>query len=143
VRAALRAHRRLPALLLFLGLLPARTSADVVAIVAPNSAILTLSKSQVADLFLGKARRFPDGSVALPVDQADGRSVRDEFYAKVADRSPAQIRAYWSKIIFTGRGQPPVTVPNSADMKKRIAQNPYAIGYIEANLVDASVRVVF
>jgi ABC-type phosphate transport system substrate-binding protein len=92
---------------------------------------------------LGKASRFPDGSQAIPIDQAEGSAVRDEFYDKVAGRSAAQIKAYWSKIIFTGRGQPPPSVSNNVEMKKRIGENPAAIGYIDRSMVDDSVRVVF
>jgi hypothetical protein len=52
------------------------------------------------------------------------------------------MKAYWAKIIFTGRGQPPQEVRSSAELKKRIAQDPAAIGYIDESLLDDSVRVV-
>jgi hypothetical protein len=118
-------------------------SADVVAVVSSKSAVTTLSKSQVVDIFLGKTTRFPDGSQALPLDQSEGTIVRDEFYIKLVGKSAAQMKAYWSKIIFTGRGQPPKDVPNDAEVKKRLVENPTAIGYMDANMVDASLRVVF
>ena len=116
--------------------------ADVVAVVSAKSPITTLSNSQVQDIFLGRASRFPNGVLALPIDQAEGSVVREEFYAKMAGKSAAQMKAYWSKIIFTGRGQPPQEAANSVEMKKRLIENPAAIGYIEKNLVDASLRVV-
>jgi ABC-type phosphate transport system substrate-binding protein len=118
-------------------------AADVVAVVSAKSSIRTLSQDQVADIFLGKTSRFPNGGQAVPIDQAEGTSLRDEFYAKLADKTAAQLKAYWSKIIFTGRGQPPLAVSNSVEMKKRLAQNPTAIGYIEQSMVDDSVRVVY
>ncbi|MDP9084578.1 MAG: phosphate ABC transporter substrate-binding protein [Pseudomonadota bacterium] len=126
---------------LVLGAAPAM--ADSVAVVSSKSPVMTLNKVQVADIFLGKTNRFPAGGPAVPIDLKEGSAVRDEFYAKIADKSPAQLKAYWSKIIFTGRGQPPPAVSSSTDMKKRVAANPAAIGYIERDLVDASVRVVF
>lgn len=128
---------------LALSLASGAASADVVAVVSAKSPVTALSKAQVTDIFLGKASRFPDGSQAIPIDQAEGSAVRDEFYDKVAGRSAAQIKAYWSKIIFTGRGQPPPSVSNNVEMKKRIGQNPAAIGYIDRSMVDDSVRVVF
>jgi len=128
---------------LALGLASGAVSADVVAVVSAKSPVTALSKAQVTDIFLGKASRFPDGSQAIPIDQAEGSAVRDEFYDKVAGRSAAQIKAYWSKIIFTGRGQPPPSVSNNVEMKKRIGENPAAIGYIDRSMVDDSVRVVF
>jgi ABC-type phosphate transport system substrate-binding protein len=116
--------------------------ADVVAVVSAKSLITSLSMSQVADIFSGKASRFPNGVLAFPIDQTEGATVRDQFYSKVAGKSAAQIKAYWSKIIFTGRGQPPPIASNSVDMKKRVSENPGAIGYIDRSLVDESVRVV-
>jgi|SRR5882757_1874951 len=127
---------------LTLSLAAGGSSADVVAVVSANSTIMTLSKAQVTDIFLGRVSRFPDGAQAVPIDQAEGSVVRDQFYVRVAGKSPAQIKAFWSKIIFTGRGRPPKAVSNSIDVKKRIAENPAAIGYIESQLVDDTVRVV-
>jgi ABC-type phosphate transport system substrate-binding protein len=117
--------------------------ADVVIVVSAKSQVVVLSKSQVADIFLGKSARFPDGSSAVPIDQAEGAAVRDEFYDKIAGRSAAQIKAHWSKIIFTGRGQPPKAVSTSAAARELVAANPQAISYIERSAVDGSVKVVF
>jgi ABC-type phosphate transport system substrate-binding protein len=116
--------------------------AQVVAVVSAQSSVRTLSRSELADIFLGRASRFPNGAPAVPIDQAEGTAARDEFYATFAGKSPAQIKAFWSKIIFTGRGQPPKEVANGVEMKKLLAANPDAIGYIDEQLVDASVRVV-
>ena len=115
---------------------------DVVPVVSAKSPIAHLDPAQVADIFLGKTSRFPDGSIAMPVDQNEDSPVRDRFYAQFTGKSPAQVKAYWSKMIFTGRGQPPRQVPSSTDAKKFVAQNPNAIGYIDASQVDDSVRVV-
>lgn len=128
---------------LALTLSSAVVKADVVAVVSAKSPVTTLSMSQVADIFSSKASRFPNGVLAFPIDQAEGSTVRDEFYNKVVGKTAAQIKAYWSKIIFTGRGQPPPSVSNDIEMKKRISDNPAAIGYIDRSLVDDSVRVVF
>jgi len=133
---------RWAALSLALSVASMAATADVVVVVSAKSAVTTLSKSQAVDIFLGRVSRFPNGVLAVPIDQTDGSSIRDEFYAKMAGKSPAQIKAYWSKIIFTGRGQPPKTVSNSIEMKKRLLENPTAIGYIEDSKVDDSVRVL-
>jgi len=128
---------------LALCLVAAEAVADVVAVVSAKSPVTTtLSKSQVVDIFLGKASRFPDGSQAVPIDQVEGSAARDEFYLKFSGKSPAQLKAHWSKIIFTGRGQPPREVSNSIEVKKFLNENPNAIGYIEQSAVDGSVKVL-
>jgi ABC-type phosphate transport system substrate-binding protein len=130
------------AIMLALALCSGSSIADVVAVVSSKSPVTTLSKNQVVDIFLGRASRFPNGEPALPIDQAEGSAVRDEFYAKVAGKAAPQVKAHWAKIIFTGRGHPPEEAPNSVEVKKLIAKNPNAIGYMENNLVDGSVRVL-
>lgn len=132
----------LQALGLLLALSAVAVRADVVAVVSSKSPIVALTALQVADIFLGRVSRFPNGLAAMPIDLSDGSSERDAFYTKVAGKTPAQIKAYWSKIIFTGRGQPPKSVPNDADVKKYLAANVAAIGYIDEKLLDDTVRVL-
>ena len=127
---------------LVLGLGASVAAADVVAVVSAKSPVAAMSKNQVADIFLGKISRFPDGSQAVPIDQAEGSAARDEFYLSFTGKSPSQLKAHWAKIIFTGRGQPPTEAANGAELKKRVVENPHAVGYIERNLVDDSVKVV-
>jgi ABC-type phosphate transport system substrate-binding protein len=117
-------------------------SADVVAVVSANSAIKALTADQLADIFLGRVSRFPNGLLAVPIDLREDSPERNQFYAKVTDKTPAQVRAYWSKIIFTGRGQPPRVLATDLDVKKFIAANVGAIGYIDVALLDDSVRAL-
>ena len=122
--------------------LGAAVRADVVAVVSSKNPLASLSKSQVADIFLGKTVRFPDGTLAVPIDQEEGSAARDEFYATFAGKSPAQVKSHWTKIIFTGRGQPPRAASNSTEVIHLIAANPRAISYIERSAVDSSVKVL-
>jgi ABC-type phosphate transport system substrate-binding protein len=123
-------------------LLGGAVMADVVAVVSSKNPLTSLSKTQVADIFMGKSARFPDGTLAVPIDQEEGSAARDEFYATFTGKSPAQIKSHWMKIIFTGRGQPPIAASNSAEVRHLVAENPRAISYIERSAVDASVKVL-
>jgi len=116
--------------------------ADVVVVVSAKSPVTALSKNQVADIFLGRTSRFPDGVQAVRIDQDEGTVARDEFYATFAGKSAEQVRAYWARIIFTGRGRPPRVVSNNIEVRKLVAANPQAIAYLERSAVDASVRVL-
>ena len=125
-----------------LGLAANAAAQDVVAVVSAKSPVKELSAGQVADIFLGKTTRFPDGSPAMPIDLQEESAARERFYAQYTGKSPAQVKAHWSKIIFTGRGQPPVQAASPEQARKMIADNPNAIGYIDNRLVDSSVRVL-
>ena len=130
------------AVVLILSLGGGAATADVVAVVSSTSAVSTLSKAQLTDIFLGNGYRFPNGTPAIPIDQAEGSPARDEFYVKYAGKLPAQIKAHWAKMIFTGRGQPPKVVSTDAAIKKLIAANPQVVSYIERGAVDSTVKLV-
>ena len=115
---------------------------DVVAVVSAKSPVVSLTPAQVADIFLGKSSRFPDGTPALPIDLQEDSPARDKFYTQFTGKSPAQVKAHWSKIIFTGRGQPPRQASDSREAKRLVAENPNAIGYLEPSQVDSTLRVL-
>jgi hypothetical protein len=144
MRPAVRRNHRieLASLVFTLNLAFSTASADVVAVVSAVSPIGALSRTEVVDVFLGKRTRFPDGTSAVPIDQTEGSSVRKDFYSKFAAMSQAQLKAFWSKIIFTGRGQPPRDVATEAELKKLLLANPSAIGYMDQSMVDSSLKVV-
>jgi len=111
--------------------------AEVVVVVNPKAAEASMTKDQVAQFFLGKS------SAMTPVDQPDSAPVRAEFYKKVTDKDASQVKALWSKLVFTGKATMPKEVGDSAAVKKAVAADPKAIGYIEKSAVDASVKVIF
>lgn len=129
-------------LIAILALGAANALADVVVVVSAKSKLSALKVSQVAQIFLGKTNKFPDGRDAIPLDQPEGSEIRKEFYSKVTGKDPAQINAYWSKIIFTGEGQPPKVVTGNDAVKKAVIKNPNAIGYIDKKAVDKKVKVI-
>ncbi|HET8705135.1 MAG TPA: phosphate ABC transporter substrate-binding protein [Pseudomonadales bacterium] len=127
--------------LLSLFLLPIDACAEVVVIVNQDNKIQSLTASQLRDIFLGQSSEFPDGDIAIPADLPDG-GPRDEFYLKYAEKSPQQMRAYWLKVLYTGKGVPPQKMPSADALKKLVAKNQGAIGYIEQKDVDNTVKVV-
>lgn len=127
--------RHISALLLAVAMAPC-AQAQLVVVVHPKSPITTLSREQVAQIYLGRA------DTLQPLDRMDDAALRGDFYAKVAGKSPAQVKGIWSKLIFTGRATPPLEVRSGAALKKAVAANINAIGYLDATEVDASVRAV-
>jgi ABC-type phosphate transport system substrate-binding protein len=105
-------------------------------VVIVNPAAPVINQQQVVDLYLGRS-----GGWTL-LDQVATSPIYVEFYKKAIGRDTAQVKAIWSKILFTGRGLPPKQLQNSAAVKKAVAADPNAVGYIEKSAVDASVKVV-
>ena len=136
------AHTGLVAVAFVLGTGQVVAAADVVAVVSSKSAITRLTPRQVEDIFLGRINHLGRGTKLVPLDLPERSPVRADFYATFGGKSPAQLRAHWSKLIFTGRGQPPAVVSDSETARKRVATNPNAIAYMDRSAVDASVRIV-
>ncbi|WP_198116444.1 hypothetical protein [Massilia rhizosphaerae] len=111
--------------------------ADVVVVVSPKAAAAPMTKDQVAQFFLGRS------SAMTPVDQPEGTPVRAEFYKKVTDKDASQVKSLWSKLVFTGKATMPREAADNAAVKKMVASDPKAIGYIEKSAVDASVKVIY
>jgi ABC-type phosphate transport system substrate-binding protein len=115
---------------------------ELVVIVSARNPVSALRQDQVADIFLGQLAHFPGGPEAVALDQRIGSPERDEFYSKVTSKTRPLLKAYWTKMIFTGRGQPPKEVADSAVIRKMVAENPSLIGYIDKSALDSSVKAV-
>ncbi|SDD64339.1 hypothetical protein SAMN05428966_10572 [Massilia sp. PDC64] len=111
--------------------------AEVVVVVNPKAAASSMTKDEVAQFFLGKS------SALSPVDQPESAPIRAEFYKKVTDKEASQVKALWSKLVFTGKATMPKEAADSAAVKKIVASDPKAIGYIDKSAVDASVKVIY
>jgi len=117
-----------------LALSAAAAQAGVAVVGHPNAAPMT--KAQVEEIFLGKSQ------AATPVDLPEDSPVRAEFYTKATGRDAAQVKATWSRIAFSGKGQPPKVLGDAAAVKKAVAADPKAVGYIDKSAVDGSVKVL-
>ena len=115
--------------------------ADVAVIDHPSNGD-ALDKDSISRLFLNKMKAFPNGTKAVPLALAEGQAATDEFNGKVLNKSASQLTAFWSKLVFTGKGQPPKALGSDAEVVSAVAADPGAIGYVDAGSVDGSVRVV-
>jgi ABC-type phosphate transport system substrate-binding protein len=115
--------------------------AEVVVVVHPcNDA--ALSKKAVQQIFLGKEKKFSDGKEVLPVNQAPSSVVRSAFDTDTLGRSSIQITAYWSKLVFTGKGIPPKELDNDAAVMAIVADNQNTIGYVDSASISDAVKVI-
>jgi ABC-type phosphate transport system substrate-binding protein len=105
-------------------------------VVIENPAATAISKQELVDLYLGNRSHL------TVLDQPDGLAIYAEFYQKLTGRSVSQIRALWSRLIFTNRGHSPKQLTDSAAVRKAVAADPKAIGYIEKSYVDSSIKVM-
>lgn len=117
-------------------------NAELAIIAHPGTKAAGISKDELASLYLDKSKSLPDGTAATPVDQPEGSPARSKFYEQVTGKDERQIKSYWSKRMFTGKGRPPQTLSGDDTVKAYVAKTPGAIGYIDGQSVDGSVKIL-
>lgn len=68
--------------------------AEVAVVVHPSN-VNALDNATISRIFTGKAKSFPAGGQAIPVNQAEGVGATNEFNDKVLNKSASQLKAYW------------------------------------------------
>jgi len=115
--------------------------AEVVVIVHPSNDA-ALDEKAVQRIFLGKEKKFSNGKEVLPVNQVPSSGARSSFDTDTLGRSSTQIAAYWSKLVFTGKGIPPKELDNDAAVLAIVADNQNAIGYVDSASVSGAVKAI-
>lgn len=128
-------------LMLSLAVASVAASADVVLITNAKSTVTSVTLDQVSNLYLGKTTQWADGTVVSLADLPESSNVRTEFYGKLGKTS-TQVKATWSRIMFTGKGTPPREFNLSNQVKAFVAATPTGVGYVERSAADASVRIL-
>lgn len=120
----------------------AHAQGDVKVIVNSANPLSELQASEVANLFLKRALKFPGGGPAVPVDQAKNSAIRASFARTVLGRPVSAVDAYWQQQIFAGGELPPATKAADDDVVAFVKATPGAIGYVSAGASVAGVKVV-
>jgi hypothetical protein len=123
------------ALVAAVGFVSIADAADIVVVVVGADAPAP-TKEQIVNVYLGRDPGFK------PLDLPESNPLRQVFYKKVTGRDAAQVKTVWSRIVFTGQGKAPKEVADAAAVKKAVATDRKAIGYILKSEVDPTVQVV-
>jgi ABC-type phosphate transport system substrate-binding protein len=116
--------------------------AEPVLIVHPANGVERLTQDEVTNIYMGRLRQFPNGAAALPLDLPADHPAKARFYELLVGRSLAEINAYWARLIFSGRTQPPRESASEEDIIEAVARNRRAIGYVDRARVDKRVRII-
>lgn len=119
------------------------THAELVVIVQADSPVQALSKDEVERIFLKKLKVFPNGNEAIPIGQPARSVIEEQFYSKVSGKSKIELKAYWARLMFTGRDRPPKDGHDNDGVKALVASDKKAIGYIESESIDKQVKIVY
>jgi ABC-type phosphate transport system substrate-binding protein len=100
-----------------------------------------LTVDDLARVYLARMRFWRDGTPIVPLNLPAGTALRERFSRQVLHEDSAHLAAYWNERFFHGVF-PPAVLSSTDAVKRYVASDRRAIGYIEAAQVDDTVRVV-
>jgi hypothetical protein len=137
MRKSLNRWSSLISLILYLGTASAAQAGTAI-IAHPGNPLAGITQEQLARIYLGKTREFPNGAPVTALDLREGSVTRNKFYKTVTDKDEAALKAYWSKLLFTGKAQPPREMSDDEAIKEGICRWQ-GVGQIGEGVVDPSL----
>ena len=141
-----------------IGSMPLRISKDIIAagswktdglipLIYPNDREYTsfrdeIVRTMIEKIYSGDVSAWPGGGGVAAFDLPERSPVRAAFTSALLGKSVAVMKAQWAVKLFSGRGTPPRVAGSDGEVKRAVAANKNAIGYIKASSVDGSVKTV-
>ena len=123
-------------------LISCAATAEIVIIGHPDSITGVLDTQSVKKLFLGERKSFPSGHHAVPVNHVAGSPDRKEFFLSVLRMGESSHNRHWKQKLSKGAGYSPDELSSHEEVLETIANTPGSIGYIDASLVNDTVKVL-
>lgn len=121
---------------------PVAAAADSVAVIAhPSVPEKELNKTRLLDIYSGDVKNWSDGKPVIVMDLKPTGEIKETFY-KYLGKSPSRMKSLWMKRMLSGEGDPPLAVDSEAEMLKKVAATPGAIGFISRSAVTDTVKTL-
>lgn len=124
---------------LMAGAWPAQALDGAVVIANNDVQTDTISAAALKDIYTGKTKYWPDGESVVIVVLA-GQT--DAALAEVSGMEASQFRTFWQRMVFSGRGQPPKKVTDTAALVALIAATKGAIAIVPAETALKGVKIL-
>lgn len=115
---------------------------QTVVVVPTDSMVKSLSDLDVANIFLARTNRYPNGEKSIPIELKND-ILREMFYQNISGKTPKQLTAYWTTLVFTGKGRPPKGYMTNNELMHKFEMDSRAITYLDETHVTSNMRVVY
>ena len=99
-------------------------------IVHPSNAVSSMTRAELSAIFTRRTRSWREGGEIQPIEPSEER-IRETFSRAIHGKSLAYVTRYWQRVIFSGRGVPPVVLASDAAVIEFVKTHRGAIGYID------------
>jgi len=114
---------------------------DIAVVVSSKFKSDTLQKSDVNRIFLAKSNRI--NNKKIKIIELKNSSYKDVFYKKVLNKTQSQLHSYWSRLIFTGKANPPKQVESLDILLKKMAENKLIVTYLPVSMVTSEMKILY
>lgn len=121
----------------------AESGAKLVVVVSKNNGVNELSKEQVVNIYMGRYSDVANKNSLVPVDYPENTSTKSAFYQALVGQSEKRIKSYWSRLLFSGRARPPISMKNAAEIAKKMQTNSSLIAYLPKEELTEEMKIVF
>lgn len=126
---------------LFFLVMAGQVFADVAVVANNGISADSITTGEAKKIWLGKSKSL-GGTKLKVVDLPQGNVSRNHFYATVVKKNGKKLKAYWAKIVFSGKGTPPKILETDADVIAWVAKTPGALGYVDSSAAGDLVKVL-
>jgi len=127
---------------LLLCALPSLAFADGVVVIVNKANANTVDQALVSKIYKGDIKTWPAGGAIAAYDLPEDNLLREDFDSGIVGKSETSLKALWSQNVFSGKAAPPHVAGSDDEVKKAVAANKNAIGYIQSRSLDDSVKAV-
>jgi ABC-type phosphate transport system substrate-binding protein len=127
--------------LIFLAVCSLTFAGDFVIIANPANSAANISAAELKRIYTGKMSNF-GGQKAVPIILADTDPLHSDFVSKITKMNPSEYKQFWVEAQIKGEGSAPMMQRNSAAAKIIVSTIPGAIAYVDASVVDGSVKKI-
>jgi ABC-type phosphate transport system substrate-binding protein len=140
-------HYILPAFLIVLLSLSAANKSNaqeqaIMVIANDKGAPAAMTMKELKSVMLGEKQRWADGTKVSIAFMKANTSVGSSTAKKIMGMTGDQLNKFWLALVFQGKAKAPVFYGSSTDVENYVAQNPGAIGVVEAGYTLKSGHVV-
>lgn len=139
-------RKYLAGLLVLWGLLlaaanPAGAAESFVLVANGNNQVKSLSRKDVALIFLSRKRSWPSGkNIAVVINE--NPKIYSNFTYDILKRSPRQYLFFRKKMLFRGQGMPPPSVQTDQEVINFITAHCNGLGYVSPQALTPEVRAI-
>ncbi len=107
-----------------------------------KNSIQEISKKDIKNIYLGKKKKWTNKIKIIPVLNSS-ENVEKEFY-KLIGKTKTKYEKYWDKMVFTGKGNPPLKMENNVKIIDYIKKNEGAISFIsiQDTISEKSIKIL-